>query len=52
MKYYFVRIGQVNGDKILFKFEDIQKALNFMWTLRETAFTEHVEITLLGEENV
>lgn len=52
MKFYFVRVGQLNGDKILYKFETIQKALNFMWTLREAVFTEHVEITLLNEEDI
>ena len=52
MKFYFVRVGQMNGDKILFKFEDLKEAVNFMWSLKEVLFTEHVEITLLSEEDV
>lgn len=52
MKFWFVQIHQVNGDCILFKFESMEKALNFMWTLRENVFTEHVIISLLGEEDI
>lgn len=56
MKYWFVRVTRVRNElpesPILFKFEDIQKALNFMWTLRETLFTEHVIISLLSEEDI
>lgn len=52
MVFYFVQINQINGDKTLFKFDSLQKAVNFMWTLKAALFTEHVMITLLSEEDI
>ena len=52
MKFWFVRIGQINSSSVLFKFETIDEALDFIKITSEAVFTQHVEITLLGEEDI
>ena len=55
MKFWFVRIGQINGSIssiTLFKFECIDEALDFIKITSKAVFTQHVEITLLGEEDI
>lgn len=52
MKFYFVRVGQMNSAQVLFKFDCLDEAMDFIKLCSESVFTQHVEITLLDEEDI